>query len=257
MFRGAILGAGNVALLGHVPGWQERRDVTIVAAADARPEAEAAVRTALPGARFYLSAEELYAKETLDFVDVAAPPATHAGLAGQALERSLHVLCEKPLVLSSAELHALTALAARKERALVTVHNWLYAEPVRKTREIVASGAVGDVRRVAWSVVRKEPARVASSGGVNWRLDPSVSGGGISVDHGWHALYAVRSLLLDDWTSVSARFEKRRFTDLLVEDTATLSLRSDRVWAEIFLTWAGDERSNRVEVEGSRGRVIV
>src|SRR5258706_5333560 len=177
MFRGAILGAGNVALLGHVPGWRQRSDVTIVAAADARPEAEAAVHAALPEARFYRSAEELYEKETLDFVDVASPPSTHAALVGGALERSLHVLCEKPLVLSSAELHALTALASRKERALVTVHNWLYAEPIMKAREIVSSGAVGDVRRVAWSVVRKEPARVASGGGVNWRLDPNLSGG--------------------------------------------------------------------------------
>ena len=36
MYRGAVLGLGNVAIHGHLPGWRGRRDVQIVAAADAR-----------------------------------------------------------------------------------------------------------------------------------------------------------------------------------------------------------------------------
>ena len=78
MMKGAILGVGNVALNGHLPGWIERGDVDIVAAADARPDRLEALGQTLPNAKRYDSAEELLARETLDFVDVCTPPATHA-----------------------------------------------------------------------------------------------------------------------------------------------------------------------------------
>ncbi|MGH7347354.1 MAG: hypothetical protein ACREK4_20785, partial [Candidatus Rokuibacteriota bacterium] len=51
MQRGAIIGLGNVALHGHLPGWRRRRDVEIVAVTDARPEPHALVSAHAPGAR--------------------------------------------------------------------------------------------------------------------------------------------------------------------------------------------------------------
>src|SRR5207245_2256135 len=50
MQRGAIIGLGNVALHGHLPGWRRRRDVEIVAVPDARPEPPALVSRHAPGA---------------------------------------------------------------------------------------------------------------------------------------------------------------------------------------------------------------
>ena len=77
--RGAIFGAGNVALHGHLPGWLAREDVAIVAAADPRPEARAALVERIPNLRTYETAEELLSREPLDFADICAPPAMHAG----------------------------------------------------------------------------------------------------------------------------------------------------------------------------------
>ena len=158
MLRGAIVGLGNIAVHGHLPAWRGRADVTIVAATDARPEQRAALDAQLPGARWYPTVEALLAEATLDFVDVCTPPSSHAPLITAALERGLHVLCEKPLVHSPDDLAALRALAERTGRVLHTVHNWHHAPIVRRTAELVREGAVGGVRRVVWHTLRTRPA---------------------------------------------------------------------------------------------------
>src|SRR5262249_31376051 len=57
--RGALLGVGRVAIHGHVPGWRERDDVKIVAAADLRPEGRKAFEQAFPEAHWYDASVDL------------------------------------------------------------------------------------------------------------------------------------------------------------------------------------------------------
>src|SRR5919109_1587008 len=111
MLRGAIIGVGNVAVHGHLPGWLSRRDVEIVAATDVCPTRQLELRSRLPQARWYNSVDELLAGEALDFVDICTPPATHEGLIRSVLGCGLHVLCEKPLVCKPEKLSALARLA--------------------------------------------------------------------------------------------------------------------------------------------------
>ena len=256
MLRGAILGVGHVAIGGHLPGWRNRSDIEIVAAADARPERRKELLEAFPRARWHETAEGLLAEETLDFVDICTPPASHAELARLSLEQSLPVLSEKPLVLTPEQLRGLPALAAEKERTLYTVHNWKHAPILQRATGLLRSGAIGQVRRVKWETLRDKPAVAAGEQG-NWRVDPAQSGGGILVDHGWHALY-----VLSDWIAasprlVAARLETRKHTDWNIEDTATLTLAYPTATAEVFLTWAAPERANRIEIEGTRGLVTI
>ena len=256
MLRGAILGIGNVALNGHLPGWKERSDVEIVAAADARPDRLALLAETFPAARRYASAEELLERETLDFVDICTPPATHAAIARAALDRSLHVLCEKPLVLTPEELRGLPALAAEKERTLFTVHNWKHAPVLERVGELVRSGAIGEVRHCRWETLRDRPA-VAVGDTANWRVDPAQSGGGVLVDHGWHALYVLQAWIPTTPRTVAARLSTRKHHEYPIEDTADLMLFHPAASAEIFLTWAADERTNRMELSGTRGKLVL
>src|SRR5229473_2737383 len=91
MLRGAVIGFGNVAIHGHLPGWLGRPDVRIVAAADARPGQRTECQRLLPEARWYDSPDELLEREPLDFVDICTPPSSHAPLTVRALDRGLHV----------------------------------------------------------------------------------------------------------------------------------------------------------------------
>ncbi|HTO11738.1 MAG TPA: Gfo/Idh/MocA family oxidoreductase [Candidatus Binatia bacterium] len=257
MVRGAIIGLGNVALDGHLPGWAARAGVEIVAVTDLERARRAEAAARLPGARWFDSAEDLLAQPGLDFVDICTPPSSHAPLIEAALARGVHVLCEKPLVRSRDELSRVSGLAAAARRVLHTVHNWHHAPIVRRTAELIRAGAVGRVTRVTWHTLRARPAATRDGQGTNWRLDPSVSGGGILTDHGWHVFYLVQRWVGARPVAVRARLEKRRHAALAVEDTATVELTFPDASAEILLTWAADERRNWAEVRGTAGTLEV
>jgi len=257
MLKGAVLGAGNVAVHGHLPAWRERDGVQIVAVADAREERRAAAAEEVPAARSYESAEELLERETLDFVDICTPPGTHARLARAALERSMHVLCEKPLVVAPDELRGLPALAADRERTLFTVHNWKHAPVLVRVAELVRSGAIGEVRHCRWETLRNGPAAAANGDAENWRVGPANEGGGILIDHGWHALYVLQAWMPTTPRTVAARLSTRKHRDYPVEDTVEMMIFHPTASSEIFLTWAADERANRMELSGTRGKICL
>ena len=222
MLRGALIGLGNVALHGHLAGWRRRRDVEIVGGTDSRPEQRAVLVAHAPGTRWYGTTTELLAEASLDFVDICTPPASHAPLIRSALERGLHVLCEKPLVGALDDLAPLARLAAKTGRVLYTVHNWHHAPIVRRTTELVREGRIGRVNQVVWHTLRTRPAAVGDGHNGNWRVDPAVAGGGVLTDHGWHVFYVVQRWIGAPPVSVSATLERRRHLAWSVEDTASV-----------------------------------
>ena len=84
MLRGAFIGFGNVAQNGHLPGWQARDDIAIVAATDVLASRRDAFLKACPHSRWYESIDDLLASEMLDFVDICTPPGAHAELIDRA-----------------------------------------------------------------------------------------------------------------------------------------------------------------------------
>ncbi|MFI5366989.1 MAG: Gfo/Idh/MocA family protein, partial [Candidatus Binatia bacterium] len=107
--RGAIIGFGNVAAHGHVPGWRDHADFEIVAVADPDPARRALAAELIPAVRLYASGDELLQHERLDFVDIATPPTTHGLWIIAAANAGVHVLCEKPLTTLWSEYAALRA----------------------------------------------------------------------------------------------------------------------------------------------------
>jgi predicted dehydrogenase len=257
VLKGAFIGFGNVAANGHLPGWRARDDVRIVAATDAAALRRGAFLTACPDGRWHEAVDDLLTDEELDFVDICAPPGSHAELIERALDAGLHVLSEKPLVTRVADAERVAGAAARNGRVLHTVHNWLEAPICRKISALIDEGAVGPVRSVRWRTLRTQPAiAVSAKGAANWRIDPEQAGGGILFDHGWHALYCATH-----WAgvpgAVAATLETRRFHDQPLEDTASLDLVTGAGVSNIFLTWAADERSNAIEIGGEEGDIRV
>jgi predicted dehydrogenase len=257
VLKGVFIGFGNVAANGHLPGWRAGNDVRIVAATDAAASRHQAFLAACPDGRWYETVDDLLSGERLDFVDICAPPGSHAALIERALDAGLHVLSEKPLVTRVDDAQRVAAAAGRAGRVLHTVHNWLKAPICRKISGLIDEGAIGAVRTVRWRTLRTQPAIAVSAEGVtNWRVDPAIAGGGILFDHGWHALYCVVR-----WAGVpvgvAARLETRRFHEHPLEDTASVDLDTAAGVSTIFLTWAADERSNEIEIDGDQGEIRV
>lgn len=256
MLRGAFIGFGNVAAAGHLPGWQARKDVEIVATADPTVERRRVFLAACPGGRCYDTVDDLLTSEALDFVDICTPPRSHGALIRRALDAGLDVLCEKPLVTRPED--AIALLTRPAGRVVHSVHNWLQAPICRKITSLVAEGAIGAVRSIEWQTLRTRPAIVvATNGSENWRVNPEVAGGGILVDHGWHALYCVLRWAGGAPHGIAASLETRRFSEWPIEDTASLELDFEAGGGRIFLTWAADGRANCITIEGDHGQISV
>lgn len=255
--RGALIGFGTIAAKAHLPAWQSRGDVTIVAAADTSAGRREAFLAARPEGRWHETVEDLLVAESLDFVDICAPPGSHALLIQQALSARLHVLCEKPLVTRPADAVAVAAASEAAGRVVYTVHNWLEAPICIMISSLIAEGAIGAVRSVSWRTLRPSAAAGVNNGGKNWRLDPAIAGGGILFDHGWHALYCVMRWAGGSPRGVAALLETRRRSESPLEDTATLAIDFADCCGHIHLTWAADRRANEIDIEGERGRIHV
>lgn len=96
----------------------------------------------------YQSPQELFADEGIDAVAIATPVSTHAPLALEALAAGKHVLVEKPLAGNVADAEAMVAAARRAGRVLMVDHTFLFSSPVRKMKELVQSGGLGDLNFV-------------------------------------------------------------------------------------------------------------
>ena len=91
------------------------------------------------------STEALLKRDDVDAVLIATPVSTHAPLAIAALEAGKHVLVEKPMAGSVADAEAMVAKAREMNRTLMVDHTFIYSSPVRKIKEIVESGELGEV----------------------------------------------------------------------------------------------------------------
>jgi predicted dehydrogenase len=257
VLRGALVGFGGVAEHGHLPAYLRDPRFEICAVVDPeRAARQRATRATGDRIRPHASLEACLASERLDFVDIASPPSAHLEAIERAAEAGLHILVEKPLSLTLEEAVRVQQSARRAGVALSVVHNWHHAPPFRAARAALEEGAIGTPLEVEFVTERTQP---AGGGTESWRLDASVAGGGILVDHGWHQLYLARALLGgSDPRSVRASTERRRWRSCSVEDTARVRvgyLGGGR--AEMRLTWAAPHRRTLVTVRGESGTLRV
>jgi predicted dehydrogenase len=256
--KGAVIGYGFISSRGHVPAYQSRPDVEIVAVADVAEGRRRKAAEALPSARVYQSAEALLDAEgsQIDFVDICTPPRDHAMIALLALARGLHVICEKPLTCTLSEARELLRAASEARRVVFPCHNYRHAPVVQAIREIIQSGRIGRVRSVALSTYRNTHAKGVTEWQTDWRREHRVSGGGIAMDHGSHTFY-----LTFDWLGSypSAVTGKMSTLDAKwdTEDNFSAVLTFPSGLAHAHLTWTAGVRKVIYAVQGERGAVTV
>ncbi len=144
----AILGAGTIAQSAHLPAY-EQYAVGVVGVWSRSPETTATVRERFPFVgRVYASAEELLVDPEVRYVDLATGPEGRLDWIEAAIDAGKHVLAQKPLTLSAADLARLPALLQRAETAGVRIavnHNGRWAPPWRAASLLVREGAIGEV----------------------------------------------------------------------------------------------------------------
>lgn len=252
--RGAIIGFGNAAVNAHLQGWRKNGRFRIDAVVETQPERVALARELLSKARIHSSMEDLLAENGLDFVDICTPPVFHDELVREACRAGLHVFCEKPIAVSPHGLAQIREAARESGRVVFTVNNWKYAPLWLKTAELIRENRIGAIRAFSMNVFRCP----GSGGGLSdWRRCLEQASGGILIDHGWHNLYLILSLIGENPLSISARMQCAPGNDSFLEEVVDLELGFQNAEVRLHLTWRAERRGNFGIITGEKGALHI
>lgn len=139
----AFLGAGTVAEM-HGRGISAVGNAHLVGAYDVDP-AKARALTAKFGGRVFESIDQLLSAPEVDAVHVLTPVEHHLSHALACLERGKHVLLEKPVAQSHAEIKQLKQAAEQAGRICMPAHNYIYAPSLRRAKRLIEAGKLGRI----------------------------------------------------------------------------------------------------------------
>jgi len=117
----------------------------VVSVSDLSSKRRADAEARYPGVKAVADYKDLLADPKVDAVAIATPVSTHYEIARAALEAGKHVLLEKPMTLEVAQSQRLVDLAAKMKRVLMVDHTFVYLGAVRKMKELVDGGDLGDI----------------------------------------------------------------------------------------------------------------
>ena len=202
-------------------------------------------------ARCYDRVEALLDDPDLDAIYVSSPPSLHREHAVGAAERGRHVLCEKPMALATAEcgqiIDACSSAGVHLEVCFV-LRGW----PIyHRVKEIIASGQLGQVVELRAHLAKWTPRKEGE-----WRLDPSLGGGGVLIDVGSHYMDLFR-YLMGDFARVSAMTSSKVF-DAGVEESAFMLFEFGcGAHGTIVATSAVPYAGNVLEIFGTKGALLL
>jgi predicted dehydrogenase len=187
-----------------------------------------------PKARVTAEFDDLLADDTLEAVVVATPVPTHYELARRALEADKHVFVEKPPAMRGAEMEELCELAEERARVVMPGHLLLYHPGVRKLKELVDSGQLGEVLCVYGN--RQNLGTIRTSENALWSL-------------GVHDLSVLLYLIDEEPSELWAH--GNAFLNPGVEDVVFCYLRfpSGKI-AHMHLSWLDPHKIRRITVVG-------
>ena len=199
--RIGVIGTGWWATRAHLPAIAANPDAELVAIADPDEAHRSRAAEVFAPPATYGDYRVMLEAEQLDGVVVAVPHTRHFEIALDALRRGLHVLLEKPMVLTSDHARELLRTAAEHDRQIVVGYPWHYNEQVNRARDWIASGAIGKLlyvhslfASIVWELYRGEPEAVADEMGYTVNptgrdtySDPALSGGGQGVTQITHS----------------------------------------------------------------------
>ena len=145
--RLGFIGAGWWATTNHIPLLAQRDDVELVAVCRLGSELLQTIKERF-GFRFATENYLELLEQELDGVVVSTPHHLHYTQARAALERGLHVMCEKPMTLRAEEAWALVGLAEKQGVQLLVPYGWHYKSFTQQAKQLLDAGVIGQIEYV-------------------------------------------------------------------------------------------------------------
>ncbi len=181
--RVGIAGCGALGVI-HAERFAAMPNVEVVAVCDPSAESRERAAQAAGGTRLSVADYDAMLAADLDAVCIATPDALHVRQVLAALDRGLHVLCEKPLTPYAEELEQVIAAADRAQRVVTMTYPRRHDGGIRAMRREILSGKWGKVKTVL--AYFAEDWMTTCRG--TWRHDPVLCPGGFFFDSNGHQL---------------------------------------------------------------------
>jgi predicted dehydrogenase len=180
------------------------------------------------------------ARPDLDALVIATSAPTHYSMAKQALLAGKHVFIEKPMATSSLECDELVQLAAERELTLMVGHTFLYSAPVRRIKEIIGKGDIGELRYI--SARRLNLGLFQRNINVTWDLAP----------HDISIILYVTGML-----PISVNCQGNSHVTKGVEDVTSMCMNFENgVFATVQNSWLDPRKVREMTIVGSRRMIV-
>ncbi len=254
-----VVGYGGAFNMGRAHfNEMKQAGMTPLAVADPDEERLEIARRDFPGIETYTSMKEMLRKSAVNLITIITPHNTHAPLALAALRAGRHVVCEKPLAITTAECDAMIAAAKKSGVVISTYHNRHWDGCIlRAVQAIRKDRAVGEIVRIE-----------SHMGGYGlprdwWRTSKTISGG-ILYDWGVHLLEYSLQLIDSEITEVCGFAHKGFWAPKTAwkadtnedEGRAVVRFRSGQYLELTISTIESHPKQGQLEITGTEGAYI-
>jgi scyllo-inositol 2-dehydrogenase (NADP+) len=253
MLRAAIIGLGKMGL-SHQSMVNVHPQIQLVSVCDSSGYV-LDVLSKYTGVKTYTDYKKMLAEEQLDCIFVATPSRYHAEIVAAALERNLHVFCEKPFALDPEIGYKLAETAERKKLVNQVGYHYRFVATFNETKRLLEQKLIGElhhVRAEAYGPVVLRPK------GATWRSQKS-EGGGCLFDYSCHAIDLL-NYLVGRPISVSGSVLNSVFSSDVDDEIYSTFQFSKGLYGQLATNWS-DESFRKMSVKlsfwGSNGRINV
>lgn len=253
-----IIGVGNMGV-GHLKSFADGRikNGVVTAVADTDAKKLVAAKSNVPGDyACFGSGAELIDKADVDAVLIAVPHYDHPALTIRALNKGIHVVCEKPAGVYTKQVKEMNAVAQKSKALFTMMYNQRTNPLYIKMHDLVKSGAIGEIRRVNWMITNWFRTQFYYDSGV-WRATWKGEGGGVLMNQCPHQLDLLQWICGMMPNKMHAFCHFGKWHDIEVEDDVTAYMEFPNGATGTFVTSTADTPgTNRFEITGSKGRIV-
>jgi predicted dehydrogenase len=237
----------NVAVVGCgywgpnlVRNFNSLSDCRVSKICDANKERLAHMQSIYPAARITTDFDDVIADPEVNAVAIATPVRHHYSMAKASLQAGKHTLIEKPMAASVLECEELNSIADELKRVLFVGHTFIYSPPVRKIKEIVKSGTLGEIQYIGARRLNLGLFQIDIN--VTWDLAP-------------HDLSII--LYVMGTSPVSVNCQGKAHINSKIEDVTTLTLGFENgAFATIQSSWLDPNKVREMTFIGSRRMLV-
>ena len=255
--RVGIIGIGNMGSK-HAQNIFEGKveGMTLTAVADTNPERlDWAKNTFGETLELFDDGDKLLDCKNIDAVIVAVPHYDHPHFVMAAIEKNLHVVCEKPAGVYTKAVREMNEFAAKHNKVFAMMFNQRTNCVYRKMKNMVSSGEIGEIKRVNWIITDWYRTQYYYDSG-DWRATWAGEGGGVLLNQCPHQLDLLQ-WICGMPVSVRAFCHEGKWHDIEVEDDVTAYLEYENGATGVFITTTGDAPgNNRFEVTGTKATLV-